>query len=569
MGREGLAISGTGIVFGSGGAVAVALALVLALVLLLRNRSLCRQLRAQAAELARQEDLPRALLDASPDPAMLLREDGQVLACNRAAADRLGRGSEDVEGLSLGEVFPAPVAEWRFERLQEALQAPDGIQVEETSRGYHYQTFLLALPDDPAGERRVAVFARDVTAETAALERWKASERRFRAIADYTYHWENWFDVDGKLLWVNPAVERVTGYSPDECLAMERFPGPIIHEDHREEVLREVGKAAEPTWGNDREFRFVRKDGEVRWGAVSWQPIYDEEGRCLGHRSSVRDIQKRKEMEQRMLQVQKLESLGVLAGGIAHDFNNLLMGVLGNAEMLLEDLPAESPSHGLAARIKQAGDRAAELSQQMLAYSGGGQVSVEPVDLAKLVEDVSPLLEASLPAEVRLELALGEDVPALEGDATQLRQVAMNLVINAAEAYGAEGGAVRVVAERRWLDRSFFDECVLEEGQPPGEYVVLSVLDHGCGIETPAVSRIFEPFFSTKFTGRGLGLASVLGIVRSHGGGIHVDTAPGEGTRLTIALPPLQQPVRPPDSQTAGSSDAVPVLPAGQPENAQ
>jgi len=243
-------------------------------------------------------------------------------------------------------------------------------------------------------------------------------------------------------------------------------------------------------------------------------------------RSSVKDYHSR-----------KLESLGILAGGIAHDFNNLLVGILGNAGLALLELPAGSPARPLVEQVEKAALCAAELTNQMLAYAGKGRFVVASVDLSHLVEEMAHLHSAAISKKAILTCDLGEALPAVEGDATQLRQVVMNLLTNASDAVGDESGAITVRTGVVDADRRCLEEAYLSEDLPEGAYVYVEVADTGSGMDAETKARIFDPFFTTKFTGRGLGLAGTLGIVRAHRGAICVESEPGSGTTFRVLLP--------------------------------
>jgi len=242
-------------------------------------------------------------------------------------------------------------------------------------------------------------------------------------------------------------------------------------------------------------------------------------------------------LERKMVESQKLESLGVLAGGIAHDFNNLLTSILGNASLLRFDLPKNSPLHPSLEQIEQTSLRAADLCRQMLAYSGRGRFQVRRVDLARLVEDTTHLLEISISKKVVLRFNFAPGVPAVEGDPTQLRQIVMNLVINASEAIGDRSGLIALSTGFMRVDRNYLATTYLAPDLPEGDFAFLEVSDNGCGMTPEVKARIFDPFFTTKFTGRGLGLAAVLGIVRGHRGALKVYSEPGNGTSFKLLLP--------------------------------
>jgi len=245
----------------------------------------------------------------------------------------------------------------------------------------------------------------------------------------------------------------------------------------------------------------------------------------------------RKQMERKLVETQKLESLGVLAGGIAHDFNNLLTGILGNASLAALDVTPNSSVARCLEQIEIASTRAAELCQQMLAYSGKGRFVVRRLDLNSVIRETNDLLRVSISKNAVLILDLSSDLPVVKADPTQLRQIIMNLVINASEALRPEAGAIRISTGLISADSTTFTTAHLGPELVGGDYVYLEVVDNGCGMPPEVRDRIFDPFFTTKFTGRGLGLAAVLGIVRGHGGAVQVESTPGQGTVFRILLP--------------------------------
>ncbi len=251
-----------------------------------------------------------------------------------------------------------------------------------------------------------------------------------------------------------------------------------------------------------------------------------------------RDVTERRRFNERLQQTQKLESLGVLAGGIAHDFNNLLTGIMGNASIVLEDLPPDSPGREHLEAVVTASERAAALTRQLLAYAGKGRFVTERIDVSELVREITNLLQTSIPRTVELRLELQNDLPPIEGDATQLQQLIMNLVINAAEAIDeGKTETVLIISRLEWVTQSWIDQMAAPNGASPGRYVTLEVRDAGCGMDAATLSRIFDPFFTTKFTGRGLGLAAVLGMVRGHKGALQVESAPGKGSSFKVLFP--------------------------------
>ncbi|HTV00877.1 MAG TPA: two-component regulator propeller domain-containing protein [Luteitalea sp.] len=306
--------------------------------------------------------------------------------------------------------------------------------------------------------------------------------------------------------------------------------------------------------------------GRLRRRQQELEGLVDDRTAALRHEMTERERaeRERRALDERIQQAQRLESLGVLAGGVAHDFNNLLVGVLGEASLALGDMPAHAPGRTHVERIERAALRASELTAQMLAYSGRGRFIVAPVRLDDVVREVRELLGSVIPRSITVRLDFPTALPMIAGDPSQLRQVVMNLLTNAADAIGEAPGAISVAAGVRTLSAN--DAATTQQpgaaGLSPGEYVWLEVRDDGIGMDGETQARIFDPFFTTKPAGRGLGLAAVQGIVRSHGGRIMVASQRGAGSTFTLLLPAVRVPARGGDDQIAASSSAPVVRPA-------
>jgi nitrogen-specific signal transduction histidine kinase/CheY-like chemotaxis protein len=262
-----------------------------------------------------------------------------------------------------------------------------------------------------------------------------------------------------------------------------------------------------------------------------------------------RDITERKraqvqqeKLEAQMQQTQKLESLGVLAGGIAHDFNNLLVPILGNARLAESELAPDSPAGPFIERIATAALRTSELTNQLLAYAGRGTLTAQPLDVCELLREMGDLLHTAISREVEIRYEVPDTFSLIEGDTAQLRQVVLNLIINASEAIGDGPGVVTIGAGTIEADRACLDQTYLGPELPEGSYVYVDIRDTGCGMDEETRSKIFDPFFTTKFTGRGLGLAALLGIVRAHRGAVRVESEPGRGTRFQLLFPCVSGP---------------------------
>jgi PAS domain S-box-containing protein len=328
-------------------------------------------------------------------------------------------------------------------------------------------------------------------------------------------------DLDGNIQSWNQAAVQIFGYGAAEVggrsIAL-LLPPDRIHEE--EEILERIRQG-----GRVRHYETVRlrKDGRQIQVSLTASPIRDAAGEIVGVSEISRDITDQKQFEEQLRQTQKLESLGVLAGGLAHDFNNLLTGIMGNASLACDEAGDVDRVQQRAGEILQASERAALLVRQMLAYAGKGQFVVEHLDLSAYLREILPLVRTSMARSIELDLRLADGLPGIDADPALIQQLVLNLTINAAEAIGDRHGKVTIATAAR-RDRG-------------GTDVLLRVGDTGCGMDEATLARIFDPFFSTKFTGRGLGLAAVQGIVRQHRGRIAVESEPGKGTTFTVALP--------------------------------
>ena len=338
--------------------------------------------------------------------------------------------------------------------------------------------------------------------------------------------------------WTTDAVFRLTGYEAEE---LRRLRPRVIHPADRRRLIEAL--LVEGAGDCNLGFRIVRKDGRVRWLDTRFRVEHggtDGIVRILGAARDVTEARDAEEahrrFERQTQESQRLESLGLLTGGIAHDFNNLLTVVLGNTRLALTELAPDSPLERRLLRIRAAAEHGAALTEQMLVYAGRGSHVRKPSDLSRLVADMLELLRASLPARCELRHELAADVWG-ELDDTQLRQVLLNLATNAGESLGEGAGSVTIRTGKLSADRAYLADTRGVPDPEPGSYVFVEVADDGPGIEAETQRRVFDPFFSTKFSGRGLGLAAVLGIVRGHGGVVKLASGPGRGTCFRVLLP--------------------------------
>ena len=520
------------------------------------------------ASLQQRLDEMKTLFEILPVGVGLATETtGQDIRINHTFAQILGLPPESNASLSA----PAGVAPVNFQVWidgKPALPADLPMQValrenrpvlnlEETivrSDGTQIIVLANAVPlADAQGNCRgcIATF-QDITLLKAANE----ANARYAAIVNSSEDAIIGKTFEGAVTSWNASAERLFGYTAAEMLGQpvaRLFPPEKIQEETNILLQISLGKVPPP-------FETVRrrKDGSLLEVSVTISPILDRSGRIVGVSKSVRDITAQKKaavekaaLDRKLQESQKLESLGVLAGGIAHDFNNLLTGILGNASLARYDLPPSSTLGPVLDRIEQATMRAADLCRQMLAYSGKGRFIVQKLDLNELIQDTTHLLNISISKTCVLRFNFAAKLPAIKADATQLRQIVMNLVINASEAIGTRSGVVALSTGVLRVDHTYLATLVHADSLPEGDYVYLEVSDNGCGMDNATLAKIFDPFFTTKFTGRGLGLAAVLGIIRGHKGALKVYTEKERGSTFKILLPCAE-----------GSAERLPALPA-------
>jgi len=497
-------------------------------------------------------------------PVMLFVKDAAELRFvrfNRAGEDLLGLSRADLIGKNDHDFFPAEEADFFIQKDRQVLESGQLLDIPEEPvhtahhgvRWLHTRKIPILGPDGVA--QYLLGISEDITEQKAAKEALGRAEAELR-------NREAWLSVllqvfpgvvwstDGDLRFTAVAGARTDelGLDPDAVVGErveEHLPRPFAADAAPDDPDREV---FEPSLADlhsialkgqviTYEFHHADRSYEVRL-----QPLVPEQR--MGVLAMALDVTERRRlelerMEARLQQAQKLESLGLLAGGIAHDFNNLLVGVLGNASLALSELPMESTARPHVARIESAAERAADLTRQMLAYSGRGRFVVEALDLSEVVEEMAKLLEVSIPKRVELEFAFEAGLPAIDADAAQLRQVVMNLITNAADAVSDSGsGRIRLETGKRFVSEADLALTAVEAGDlEPGWYVTLEVTDTGRGMDADTRRRMFDPFFTTRPEGHGLGLAAVLGIIRGHGGAIQVTSAPGRGSTIVAWFP--------------------------------
>jgi PAS domain S-box-containing protein len=381
----------------------------------------------------------------------------------------------------------------------------------------------------------------------AAAQALKESRELYRKISEDSPAYIATFLPDGTITYANPALANDLGRHQEELVGKSFFE--FLLPEYQGPVRQGLGTLSPQKPTKTLEQALKGPGDAVVWQEWTHRAVFDEHGGTAEFQAVGQNITERKKaaeerarLEQQMLHAQKMESLGVLAGGVAHDFNNILMAIIGNVDLSLMKIEEASPITANLRNIEKAAMRAADLAKQMLAYSGKGRFVIEKLDLNRLIEKLHPILEPSLPDNGVLVLKLHKPVPVVEADANQMRQILMNLFMNAVEALGENGGEITIRTEDRVLDREGLKDLLLGETMAEGRYVVLEVADTGCGMEKEVLDKVFDPFFTTKFTGRGLGLAAVLGIARGHKGGIRITSEPGKGSIFQVLLPTSEPP---------------------------
>jgi len=388
----------------------------------------------------------------------------------------------------------------------------------------------------------------------ATLASLQKSEAQYRRIVSSTHDGVWLLDRAGMTTFANAQMARMLGVSPDEMIGRSFLD--FIAVERRPPALALMARSAEGIKQRN-ELCFAGKDGRELWTIVSTSELTNDDGAHAGTLALVADLSEVRALESKIVQSQKLESLGLLAGGVAHDFNNLLVGILGNVGLALTELPPTSPLRLSLADAQVAGMRAADLTRQMLAYSGRGRFEVRPLNLNTIVQEQKVLLGAVIAKSSALGFDLALELPMVEADATQLQQVVMNLITNANEALEGRDGVISLSTGVIDVDAAYLASTYLDDQLAPGRYVHLDVQDNGIGMDAATLERIFDPFFTTKFTGRGLGLAALLGILRGHRGAVKVYSEPGKGTKFRILLPSVTSAAELPASSSTSAGSVI------------
>lgn len=501
--------------------------------------------------LAQSEDRYRHIVEDASDIIFQNDLNGLFTYANKKAAEVSGYTVDELVGQYFLDLIE-PNA--RDEILKMSVrQIKDGIEsvyMELPMRGkdgrviWIGQNLTLRYSGDTfIGHQAVA---RDITERKSTELALKSSEERYRHLVEATgvIPWE----ADGETFdfsYIGPQVESILGYAQEDWY-QTGFWASLVHPEDRDDAVEFCRSQTELKRDHEFDYRTIAADGRTRWmrDIVS---VVAKDGSGTLLRGIFVDIteikeaeEERRQLQEQMQHTQKLESLGVLAGGIAHDFNNLLSGIMGNADLALAH--PEDNKECLETVITTS-KRAGELCQRLLAYSGRGKIIVQPHDLSSIVQEMGDLLELPVSKKARLDYKIASGLPSIEGDATQIRQVILNLVTNAAESIEHPPGVITVTTGLTSIDESNNADLSTYGDLEPGPHVYFEITDSGCGMDRRMQERMFDPFFSTKFSGRGLGLSAVLGIMQGHGGSIRLKSAVGDGTSIRLLFPVSSKPV--------------------------
>ena len=499
------------------------------------------------AELEEKERQYRNIFEAVTDGLLISGPDEIIVEANPAACEMYGYDYEELIGLHQSQLLHPDYIQ-AFEDAISRLKTDDHffcetIDVRKDSSAFPVEVHGSCIMYK--GKTHMLTVVRDISERKLIEENIKKNEKMLKASQAMAHMGSFEWDIQkNKVLW-SDELYRIYGLEPGAFGASFEAFLEYIHPSDRENVRAKIEHCLVTHEPFQMEERVVRADNEMRILATKGELILHKEtkrpvrlvGVCQDITDRVRAEEKRRELEQQIQHTQKLESLGVLAGGIAHDFNNILTGILGNAGLALMELSARSAIYTNVENVEKASRRAAELCRQLLAYSGKGDFVIGPLNLNNVVKELTQLFDVSIARKAALNYELYEKLPPIKGDVAQIHQVVMNLITNAADAIEGTHGTITIRTGLMKCDAEYLSDTYLDDNLPGGEYVFVEVADTGIGMDRKTLQKIFDPFFSTKFTGRGLGLAALLGIVRSHKGAINVSSELGKGTIFRVLFP--------------------------------
>lgn len=511
-----------------------------------------KQMTEDAPSLSASEDMPPfrplspdqvEMLELSPNPKLVLDRLFRIRFVNRVTKAYANVDRESLIGRNVWDCYPSLRNSIFHQAYQRVLDTGEPARFERHDLDTDRWQSVYAFPADGG----VIAVLEDITEQRRNIDRLRESEETLRLAQEAANIGSFYRDLRTNETHWSDQLIRINGFDP------ATFDRSRVGKDPSLNQLLPADEALVHAAWNDivahgqvekMRLRIRRPDGELRHLQTSMILVRDGEGHPARVVGTVLDMtdqveadMERQRIDAQIQQAQKLESLGVLAGGIAHDFNNLLVGILGNASLAMLEVSDPSTVTECLQEVEKAAQRAAELTRQLLAYAGKGRYVIEDTDVTATIDEMAVLLRSAIARGATLELDLAPSLPRIEADLGQFRQVVMTLVTNGSDALGDAPGTVRVLTGRETLTTESLTLCAPGTTAEPGEFVFVEVRDTGSGMDAQTRLRMFEPFFSTKFTGRGLGLAATMGIMRAHRGTIRVDSRVGEGTAVTLYFP--------------------------------
>ncbi|HTY23903.1 MAG TPA: PAS domain S-box protein [Desulfomonilaceae bacterium] len=483
---------------------------------------------------------------------MFVQQGSKIIFANSRLHEMLGYSPQELQGLDHWLIYHpdyrAVTSQRAIARMRgEEVVSPYEVKLQRKD-GTFFDGEITARAMTVRGEPGVQVWLRDVSGR----KRSELARRRLATAVEQAEETIVITDPSGSIQYVNPAFEKITGYTKNEVLG--RNPSILKSGEQEEGFYRDLWNSI--THGKVWRGRFInrRKDGKLYTEDATISPVRDRAGRIVNFVAVKRDVTDELAVQQQLLQAQKMEAVGTLAGGIAHDFNNLLQVTLGYSELLLNEKSPNDAEYEDLHKIHHASQSGAELVQKLLAFGRKADSKPVPLDINRQVKGVEELLRRTIPRMIDIRLELAEDLERVNADPGQVDQVIMNLVVNAMDAMG-ETGSLTISTENVILDE---DYCRLHLEAKPGSYVLLCVSDTGQGMDKETLGHIFEPFFTTKELGRGtgLGLATVYGIIKQHGGHIICYSETGRGTTFKVYFPAIENQ----EEQRVQDSDFVPAF---------
>ncbi|MCX7824975.1 MAG: PAS domain S-box protein, partial [Verrucomicrobiae bacterium] len=519
--------------------------------ILLAIEDITERKRAEMA-LRESEERYRTILEQASDAIFMHDESGRIVEVNRKACESLGYSREELLTKVIGDIDPKAIQTGKHKLWKRVLAGE-----QFTFESEHVRKDGGVIPVEVtlgavrfATGTRIVGFVRDISERRMA----EGDRARLAAAIEQAAEAVIITDADAKIQYVNPIFEKMTGYSRQEAVGQN--PRILKSGKHDAEFYRRMWAVLTrgEVWSGRLTNR--RKDGTLYEEEKTISPVRDAAGRIVNYVAVARDVTRESQLEAQLRQAQKMESIGRLAGGVAHDFNNILMAIIGYSDMAIKRFAPDDVRRGYVEEVRRAGDRAAALTRQLLAFSRQQILQPRVLDLNELVQNLTKMLRRLIGEDIELTLSLDPTLGCVKADPGQIEQVIMNLAVNARDAMPG-GGQLVIQTANAELDEAYAQSHAEAR---PGRYVLLAVGDTGCGMTEEVQQHLFEPFFTTKELGKGtgLGLATVYGIVKQSEGFINVYSEVGRGTTLKIYLPRMDAP-----AEKAASTETRPTLMTG------